>query len=357
MGLRRRPATASEGHRTTNSKHIATLPLPLGAPMLVIAVLLVVAGCNSNDSLSQTPASRVDLTRNTKKGPVRLSVRVDRTSAEIADKINMTVDVRAPRGVAVQFPEAPAMLGKFDVIATRDRFDIPDDEGRQWSRTYELESLTSGKLEIPAVDVQFTDRRGGEALTDTIQSEPVPIQIVSVLEGQADPLQFRDIKGTVELAAPSEQTNHWIAYAAGGGTMLALAAAGLLVWRRYRRDLSPADWALAELDMLEENALPEQGQVDEFYCRLTDIVRGYLERQFAIEAPLLTTDEFLVAMKDQPVLAEMHRESLAELLVAADMVKFARFEPGSSEASETIDVARRFVTATAEHERELSDLK
>jgi hypothetical protein len=324
--------------------------LPLGASMFIVAVLLIVVGCNSNATPPETSAPRVDVTRNTEKGPVRLTTHVDRTSAEIADKITMTVDVRAPRGVAVQFADAPQLLGKFDVTHVNDRFDIPDGDERQWSRTYELESLTSGELEIPALEVQFSDRRSGSTSTDTIQSEPVPVQIVSVLEGQTDPTQFRDIKGVVELPSPTERTNRWIVYALGGGTALALAAASLLMWRRYRGDLSPAQWALAQLDELEDNALPEHGLVDEFYCRLTDIVRRYLERQIAIHAPLLTTDEFLAAMQNEPVLAATHRKSLGELLVAADMVKFARFEPGSTEASETIDVARRFVMETAPHE-------
>jgi hypothetical protein len=310
-----------------------------------------VAGCNSAPVPTDDTASTAQtVSLATQQGPARLSVDVDRATAQVAEPIALRLDIRAPQGVAIQFPDSTSSLGQFDVMDVEDRLDIPTGNDRMWTRTYMLESLASGTHQIPAVDVQYIDRREGMKASGVIQSQPVEIQIVSVLEGQADPLAFRDIKGEVELPSLVEADRTWLVYTLGGSAALAIAMLGIVAWQRRRHQQTPAQWALAALAELEQNELPQQGLVEEFYCTLTDIVRGYLERQFAIHAPKYTTDEFLIAMQHEPALDQAHREQLGTFLVVADMVKFARFEPGSSDASETIDVARQFVTATAQHE-------
>ena len=93
--------------------------------------------------------------------------------------------------------------------------------------------------------------------------------------------------------------------------------------------------ALEELAKLAAGQLVEAGRFHEFYFRLSDIVRRYLEGRFGIMAPEQTTEEFLREAGRNPVLSEVHKELLAGFLRAADMVKFARLQPsiGESEAA------------------------
>src|SRR5262245_14867026 len=53
--------------------------------------------------------------------------------------------------------------------------------------------------------------------------------------------------------------------------------------------LTPFEIALAALQRLREQNLP----VEQFYTRLSDIVRQYIEGQFGLRAPERTTEEFL----------------------------------------------------------------
>ncbi|MCG8584826.1 MAG: BatD family protein [Pirellulales bacterium] len=312
---------------------------------MAIATSLLTAGCDSS-SHEEASLKYDNQIAHTENGQVHISAQVDRDTAHVAERINLTFDVRAPRDISVRMPDLQEALGPFEIMNKRQQDDLPDGKGRRWTAIYELECLSSGTFEIPAIDVSFTDRRAATAIQGTVRSQPIEIQIVSALEGQSDPLAFRDIKGEIEPPAVENDQNPWIAYSIVGSVAVALAALGVVVWRRSRREKAPAAWALAELEKIEKGDFP----ADEFYCRLTDVVRGYLERQFAIHAPRLTTDEFLVAMHDEPVLAQQHRESLRSFLAVADMVKFARYEPGSAGASETIDTARQFVLATADYE-------
>lgn len=281
----------------------------------------------------------------TQSGPAEMTTTVDRSVAQIAERIRLTLSVVVPESVTVSFPEQPTSLGQLDVVDVTDKPVIPLGDQRSWTRVYELESLLSGDQQIPEIAVAFTDKRGETPQHGVVTSQSIPISITSVLEGQADPTQFRDLKGVVDLpiTAPPTYTAWWIA----GGTGLAIATLLLVVALRNRRQLTAEQWALAEMDRLVDEQHVEQGRVQLFYSRLTDIVRIYIERRFEIAAPRLTTDEFLAHIRDGETLSREHCELLKDFLTQADIVKFASYCPATSDGNEAMETARRFVAETA----------
>jgi hypothetical protein len=173
------------------------------------------------------------------------------------------------------------------------------------------------------------------------------LDIASVLEDQADPMTFRDIKGT--LSPPTEPQHRWIAptlYTAGS-----LALAGLLVglmWHvRQRRAERATAWALRQLQALRGEDLIARGDVETFYQRLSDIVRQYVQRRFALPASRQTTDEFLRELAERPILGPEQKTRLGEFLAAADLVKFARFAPHGEQMDDALAMADAFVRETA----------
>jgi hypothetical protein len=307
---------------------------------------LVTTGCGQNERLSGV-ASDAQAEASSQKGPVQMTTSIDRKSAQIAETIEMTVTLQTPTGVTVQFPQDPQSRGDFEVVGVQDELDIPESDHRRWTRVYELESLTAGDHEIPEVAVQFTDNRGGEPIHDTISSQASTVSIASVLEGQADPRKFRDIKDVVDMHVTPESKTNWVAYASAAGGLVVMSAMLLLVWRR-RNNIPPHRWALAELDCLAKEDLLAQGLFQEFYDELTWIIRQYVEKRFEINAAKLTTDEFLKRLREQQLLNEQFREPLEQFLAVADMVKFAQFTPGDADGESAIGKAREFVTRTAE---------
>ena len=74
-------------------------------------------------------------------------------------------------------------------------------------------------------------------------------------------------------------------------------------------------------------------------------MREYLERRFAIHAREQTSDEILVQLRKQhlsnPLLADTE-----ELLSVADLIKFAKADPGMDIHAATIERVRKFVIET-----------
>jgi hypothetical protein len=183
------------------------------------------------------------------------------------------------------------------------------------------------------------------------------VTVASVLQEDGSQ-ELRDIRGFVDLP---KQRGAWFRSALiGGAVVVALAA---LAWwsRRLYRDgkavaavavVAPEVWARDALDRLEAEGLPQRGAVHEFFFGLSDIVREYIERRFAISAPERTTEEFIREMRDHPVLADEHQRLLGGFLRSADMVKFALHRPPVDECGRAIDTARTFVEETASRPRE-----
>ena len=122
---------------------------------------------------------------------------------------------------------------------------------------------------------------------------------------------------------------------AGGGGL------GFLVYRKYRlkkaaapeageTSLSPEDEALLKLNQLFDSDLMRRGLIKEYYLRLSEILRIYLEKRFAILAVESTTDEIVKSFKKTDIPRPL-KEKIASVLEAADLAKFAKWKPGPPE--------------------------
>ena len=92
-----------------------------------------------------------------------------------------------------------------------------------------------------------------------------------------------------------------------------------------------------------KDSLRETLDVKLFYVELTAIVRRYIERTTGVHAPEQTTQEFLQEIsrrKDFP--AEQSRR-LRSFLEAADLVKFAAYQPRDEDVEESFRRASAFV--------------
>jgi hypothetical protein len=105
------------------------------------------------------------------------------------------------------------------------------------------------------------------------------------------------------------------------------------------RVLPPYEEAIFKLNELDEKLLWQNNKVKEYYSELTEIVRGYIERELKVPALEQTTDEIVEMLKDfnEAKTINTSKETikkLKELLQEADLVKFAKSKPLSLEIEE-----------------------
>jgi len=322
------------------------------------ALLLALAGCGQPADTASSNGSPLRVESTTERGPVAMQVWAEPGGVTVGQRVKLTIEVTALAGVEVRMPQLKGTVGAFAVRAAHTPPDVPEGGRRRFTHTYELDTFATGDVEIPAVSIGFTDRRPeadetGQGVEGELAGEPLTIRVSSVLAGNEQPADFRDIKSPVDVPVDSPLAARWLLWT----TVIAAAAAAIVIVvllarrRKHKaaaeRIVPPHEWASAQLVALAEEQLIEQSRFHEFYFRLTDIVRQYIERRFSIMAPEQTTNEFLLQTRTSPVLTDEHRELLGGFLRAADMVKFARHQPTADEAERAFAGARTFVDETA----------
>ena len=147
------------------------------------------------------------------------------------------------------------------------------------------------------------------------------------------------------------------------GGWLALGIAGILtlgffvfVRRRLHRAAVDAiappgadlwDVALAELERL--TSLLNREHSRDYAIQSTGILRRYIEARYALRAPTLATEEFLVMAGGSPALPADHRVSLREFLELCDLLKFGRYLASATELGPLHATAVAFVIASRPH--------
>lgn len=99
---------------------------------------------------------------------------------------------------------------------------------------------------------------------------------------------------------------------------------------------------------LEQKHLWEKGCFKEFHTELTDILRRYLERRYQVQALESTSDEIMSELVELQIHQKSSYNNLRDILVMADLAKFAKYEPSADENRMSYCNARLFVEQTKE---------
>ncbi len=143
--------------------------------------------------------------------------------------------------------------------------------------------------------------------------------------------EIADIKPPIDL--PFDWTPVW--WVIGISIVICI---GLYVWYAVRRKKSvvqphpssviPAwDKALAQLQKINAQQLPKHGRYKDFVDGVGDVIRIYCEERFHINAPHMSSEEFLQYMQRTQVMDVQLKLSLERMLILGDMVKFAKHTP------------------------------
>jgi hypothetical protein len=110
--------------------------------------------------------------------------------------------------------------------------------------------------------------------------------------------------------------------------------------------LPPHTIALNKLQELRAKKLWQQEDYIKLYhSELTDILRDYIEQRYAVKTQEKTTDEIFAGIKHLDIKDES-RSQLRQILILADLVKFAKERPAPAENEQSMDLAINFVTQT-----------
>lgn len=281
----------------------------------------------------------------------QIEFRVDSTSIRIGDQIKATLIIPISPGQiwsnqTTLWPDSLVgieKVGDDHVITQTDRI----------IAEYRLSFFDSGRVVLPALPVVLSPG------SDTQWTPAIPID-VSVVEPDSSGLQpIKDIQE--EPFRPGYYLRYW----PYGLAFLVLCLVAWYYWRKRKSKpeiveappaivLSPDVWALGELEILSQRSLWQRGEIKAYYTQLTDIFREYLEKQFHIRAQEQTTDEIQKQLSKQNLSVERVRD-VGDLLEIADLIKFAKADPGTNVHEQAIERVRTFIRSVPSQAKTIAE--
>ena len=113
---------------------------------------------------------------------------------------------------------------------------------------------------------------------------------------------------------------------------------------RIVKRLLPHQKAMQEIEQIKADKMVSSENSKEYYTKLTDTLRKYIEERYAFNAMEMTSSEIierLTASQDQKALDE-----LRELFMTADLVKFAKYSTLINENDKNLVSAIDFINQT-----------
>ncbi len=276
--------------------------------------------------------------------------RVSSDSIMIGDQVIFNIQVEAAENVSFAMPLIRDTLSSTLEVVYPISADTSLVDGKQVvNHKYMITGFEQGMQLVSPQQVVYTFG----STTDTALSMPL---IIQVFEPAVDTTQqIKPIKPPINTPLTFREMLPWITVGIGGWMVTTLLMA--MVWMFWQRRKDPEIFllkpqepahvvAFRNLDKLKEAKLWEKGQIKQFYTRLTEITRHYIEGQYGIPAMERTTGEILDAFRRSNTGDSMLDEMLMELLELADLVKFAKKDPSPVDNQTNLNNAYLFVQKT-----------
>ena len=269
-----------------------------------------------------------------------VEVKIEPIEMMIGEQAQVTVTVQAPEGAKVEMPTfqpRQQIVAGVEVIATQ----------RTDDRTLLL-TLTSfdGNLYyLPPFKVKVNDK--------TVESKSLALKVVEV---EVDTTKLDKFFGPKDVQDNPFQWSDWKLSFWLSILILVLWAVAYYLYLRLRdnkpiiarikivKRLLPHQKAMKEIEQIKADKMVASEDQKEYYTKLTDTLRKYIEERYGFSAMEMTSSEIIARLTssgDQQSLDELRR-----LFMTADLVKFAKYSTMINENDANLVNAIDFINQT-----------
>ena len=269
-----------------------------------------------------------------------VQAQVDRDKILIGEQIKLKLTVQTPRPLSTWF-RFPDSLNHF-LVTGRSKIDtVRGGKLLNYNQTISITSFDSGRWEFPSLSIASIQQS-----TPPIAIDVLPVDVSKLMD-------YHDIK---EIEEVKQENNTLIIAIIATLTLLSLALTYLLIRKKKQQyiqaraakgNLTPLQWALVELDKLQQQGLYNKSQVKKHFSELTNISRKFFHLELHQPTLHQTTDELMVKLQSLPVDTDA-KISFIQLLRLADTVKFAKYLPPVDESERSIETAKHMLHNVAQ---------
>ena len=257
----------------------------------------------------------------------------------IGEQATVTLTVQAGEGANVQWPTfqpRQQIVPGVEVLATHTS---------SQTMTLTLTSFDGNLYHLPPFKVKVNNKE--------VKSADLALKVV---EMEVDTTHMEKFFGPKDVQDNPFQWSDWSLSFWLSVLMLVLAALGYYLYLRLRSNkpviahikivkrLLPHQKAMKEIEQIKADKMVMSENQKEYYTKLTDTLRKYIEERYGFSAMEMTSSEIidrLMSTGDQQSLDE-----LRQLFTTADLVKFAKYSTMINENDANLVSAIDFINQT-----------
>ncbi len=282
---------------------------------------------------------------------VEVKAQVDSAQILVGGQTWMSVSVLADKDSKVTFPtiQNHQLTKSIEVIKEQNNKSEASDGKVNFQHRYLITAWDAGKCEIPSMKVKVNGK--------DYETHSIPLEVLTVA---VDTLHPNNLKPQADVEEPTLSWDDWSTSFWLFVLVVMLVALDVYLYKRLRKTPStrvvpvitkmvyPHQQALEQIQELKASFEHADITQKDYYTHLTEILRSYLAVRFGIQAKEQTSAEIIACLAQSK--NNIGQEQLRELLLTADLVKFAKFSTPRNEDELYLDRLTTFITQSKEGE-------
>ena len=287
---------------------------------------------------------------------VNVEAKIDSISIFIGEQTDIRLNVTADKGANVELPVFDSLrhiTPGIEVLSST----VPD---TQWinekkrftlSKNYTVTSFDTALYRIPPIQVKVDGK--------PYESKSMALKVLTF---EVDTLHPEQIAGMKQVMTPPFDWKEWRGVVFGAILVVLLTLVLLYVAARLNDNkpiikriklkphVAPHKAAMQKIEKIKEEKMWQNEDSKEYYTRLTDTLRQYINERYGFNAMEMTSGEIIERLQqiDDP----MAIDELNELFTTADLVKFAKYSTLANENDRNLVTAIEFINTTKKEEKE-----
>ncbi len=279
---------------------------------------------------------------------VGVEAKIDSIQILIGQQVHVTLTATTPTDATVVFPTfkpRQQLVPGVEVLSASEEQKETIEKGQRLSRIYTLTSFDGNLYYLPPFKVKVNGK--------DYQSKSLALK---VLEVEVDTTKLNQFFGPRDVQDNPFQWSDWSPIFWSSIVMLLLLVVAGYLYVRLRdnkpiiksfkivKRLLPHQKAMKEIEQIKADKMVSSENQKEYYTKLTDTLRRYIEERYKFSAMEMTSSEIIDRLtqdSDQQSLDE-----LRQLFNTADLVKFAKYSTLINENDMNLVNAIDFINQT-----------
>ena len=284
---------------------------------------------------------------------VSVEAQIDSIEIFVGQQVHLTLTAHAKENAKVEFPvfqPTQYITPGVEVLNSEQRPDVSQDNGfMSRSMVYTLTSFDDTLYYLPPMTVKIDGK--------PYKSKSLALKVLTI---EVDTAHVDQFFGPKDVQDNPFQWSDWSLSFWLSVLMLVLLAVTYYLYLRLRdnkpiiktirivKRLLPHQKAMKEIEQIKADKMVSSENSKEYYTKLTDTLRKYIEERYGFNAMEMTSSEIidkLTATQDENAISE-----LRQLFLTADLVKFAKYSTLINENDRNLVNAIDFINQTKQED-------